>query len=107
MRPDDAPFEVQQIMRELMNYWRQNPEAKDTLGGIEHCWLKHDNDFASHSLIQRAVQILLHLKWVSESSVGDGVLLYSVSPTGLAEAAVYLDRVRKRESKHPLGQEDR
>ncbi len=93
MLPDDTPFEAQQVIQRLLEYMIQNPEAKDTLEGIEQCWPLQPAAQPRPELVRRAMQTLVYLGWVIESRVTDRILVYSVSPSGLSDGAAYLERV--------------
>jgi hypothetical protein len=91
---DEIPDELQEAIQMLLEYMFRNPEAKDTLEGIQRCWVPADA--LSRDLVRRSMQILVRLGWVDETTVAGTILVYSASFAGLSAGREYLDRFRNQ-----------
>lgn len=93
MLPDDQPFEVQEAISRVMEYLIENPEAKDTLDGIERWWIGAGAAVPRHALVERAVGVLLQGGWMK--TLADAPGIYQVSELGLSAGTHWLNAIHR------------
>lgn len=95
MFPKEEPIEVQEVICRVMEYLVENPDAKDTLEGIERWWLGVGKRTPSRDLVRRAVKSLLGAGWMIQDSLGERLVVYGVSELGVREGTTYLNQVQQ------------
>ena len=91
MYPDEQPSEVRDVICTLMEYLIDNPDAKDTVEGIERWWLGGITPGPCHGSVERALDALVDGGWVS--TVADAPAVYQISELGLNAGMAYLNCV--------------
>ena len=94
MFPDDQPLEVKQVICGIMEHLIENPEAKDTLDGIERWWFGSLSLAPSRRTVERAIDALVAAGWLR--TMVDTRVVYLASDEGLGSGKRWLDR-RARE----------
>lgn len=93
MFPDDESPATREVICRLMEYLIENPDAKDTLEGIERWWLGTSSAALSHASVERAVNALLRAGWMTR--LAEARVVYEVSGLGLSAGAGYLNRIHQ------------
>jgi hypothetical protein len=93
MFPDDEPRAIQEVICRLMEYLIENPDARDTLEGIERWWLGAGAPVPHHSSVERAVGALLAAGWMN--TLADARVVYQVSELGLRAGKAYLNQIHQ------------
>jgi hypothetical protein len=87
-----ADEDKQQIMmvREIMSYWLERPDAKDTIEGIEKWWLRKNVPQRRRIDVQRALDYLTANGWLIKREIGASIDLYGINPTRSDEIKEFL-----------------
>jgi len=82
----------QQIMmvREIMSYWLERPDAKDTIEGIEKWWLRKNVPQRRKIDVQRALDYLTAKGWLIKREIGGSIDLYGINPNRSDEIKEFL-----------------
>jgi hypothetical protein len=91
MSPDEAPCEIKEWIVRILGYLLRNPDAKDTVDGIERWWLADAGASPTRPLLDRAIEILQDAGWLVQMSAG-GRRLYAASAEGLEQATAFLEQ---------------
>jgi hypothetical protein len=90
MLPDDQLSEVKEMISRILEYLIENPEAKDTLDGIERWWVGSTSHAPNHSSVERAVGALVSGGWMKVCA--DAPFIYEASELGLSAGTVWLNQ---------------
>jgi hypothetical protein len=91
MFPDEQPSEVRDVIRTLMEYLIDNPDAKDTVEGIERWWLSGITPGPCHRSVEHALNTLVAGGWVN--TIANAPVVYQVSELGLNAGFAYLNHL--------------
>jgi hypothetical protein len=84
------------MAREIMSYWVERPDAKDTIEGIQKWWLLQKNvPQRSRIDVQRALDYLTSKGWLIKREIAASTDLYGINPTRMDEIKKFL---RSREA---------
>jgi hypothetical protein len=79
------------VMREIMSYWVERPDAKDTIEGIQMWWLLRKNvPRRSRSDVQKALDYLTSKGWLIKREIVASTDLYGINPNRMDEIKEFL-----------------
>jgi hypothetical protein len=79
------------LIRRILLYVVENPDAKDTLDGIDEFWLSHKDAHHGKSKVRDALEFLAETKhWLSKNKAGASVTLYGLNKARLSEIKTFL-----------------
>ena len=79
------------LIRRILLYVVENPDAKDTLDGIDEFWLSHAGVQHGKSNVHDALEFLAETKqWLSKNKAGASVTLYGLNKDRLSEIKTFL-----------------
>lgn len=86
------------LVREILQHFASNPEAKDTIEGIRTCWLAEVNPKASSGEIQKAIAYLQAKRWVAKRPISLSGTIYGLNKDRLEEIKAFLSESETEES---------
>jgi len=79
------------LIRGILLYVVENPDAKDTLDGIDEFWLSQAGVQHGKSNVRDALEFLAETKhWLSKNKAGASVTLYGLNKDRLSEIKTFL-----------------
>lgn len=91
MFPDNQPWEIRDVIQRVMEYVVENPDAKDTLEGIDRWWLRGSGPNPSRNQVECALNALVHAGWMNR--IGDFRPVFQASRLGLKAGMNYLNQI--------------
>jgi hypothetical protein len=86
------------LIRRILLYVVENPDAKDTLDGIDEVWLSHKDAHHGKSKVRDALEFLAETKhWLSKNKAGASVTLYGLNKDRLSEIKTFLKQAGERD----------
>lgn len=89
MLPDDQPSEVREAISRVMEYLIENPDAKDTIEGIERWWVGAAMGAPRQASVEQAVGVLVRGGWMK--ALPDAPGIFEVSELGLSAGTAWLN----------------
>jgi hypothetical protein len=81
------------LVRGILLYVVEHPDAKDTLDGINEFWLPRGRVHYGKRKVQDALEFLVATKqWLTRNQAGSSVTLYGLNKVHLASIKNYLQR---------------
>jgi len=81
------------LVRGILLYIVENPDAKDTLDGINEFWLSHKQVHHGKIEVREALEFLVEQKhWLTKNKAGSSVMLYGLDKDRLGEIKSFLGR---------------
>jgi hypothetical protein len=90
------------VIRYILQYFIDHPDAKDTIQGILHWWLSGDIAAWEEEAVQEALDALVARGWVTRRQTSPSQQLYGVNKARLEEITVFL-RELESGSEEPEG----
>jgi hypothetical protein len=79
------------LIRRILVYVVENPDAKDTLDGINEFWLSHRRIHEGKYKVRKALEFLADGKgWLTKNKAGASVTLYGLNKDRLDEIKTFL-----------------
>jgi hypothetical protein len=79
------------LIRRILLYVVENPDAKDTLDGIDEFWLSHKDAHHGKSKVRDALEFLAETKhWLIKNRASAAVTLYGLNKDRLDEIENFL-----------------
>ena len=79
------------MAREIMSYWLERPDAKDTIEGIQKWWLLRKNvPQRRREDVQRALDCLTSKGWLLKREIASSTDLYGINPHRIDEIKEFL-----------------
>ena len=91
LKLDDEAKQRIMMVREIMSYWLERPDAKDTIEGIEKWWLRKNVPQRRRIDVQRALDDLTAKGWLIKREIGASIGLYGINPTRSDEIKEFLE----------------
>jgi len=80
------------LLRGILLYIVENPDAKDTLDGINEFWLAHRQVHHGKGDVRDVLEFLVETKhWLTKNKAGSAVTLYGLNKARLAEILRFLE----------------
>jgi hypothetical protein len=80
------------LIRKILVYVVENPDAKDTLDGINEFWLADSRVRHSKDQVRAGLEFLVESKdWLTKSKAGASVTLYGLNKDRLSEIKSFLE----------------
>ncbi len=79
MRQKKDRDDLSKISKELIAYWKENPEAQDTLEGIAQWWFSQRGQTLATEDIKIVLEELVRQKKIVVRQLIDGTILYSLN----------------------------
>jgi hypothetical protein len=84
------------LIRRILLYVVENPDAKDTLDGIDEFWLSHRGVHHGKSNVRDALEFLAETKhWLIKNKASAAVTLYGLNKDRLSEIKGFLEQAAK------------
>ena len=83
------------VIRHILHYLSEHPDAKDTIQGISCWWLPEENGEWGKEEVQEALDTLVARGWVTARRIAPSRTLYGLNKKKLEEIKAFL---RARES---------
>ena len=77
------------VIREILLYLVEHPDAKDTIDGICDCWLPQDMDKAGRQTVREAIDVLVRRGWLTERKAASEII-YGLNKDRLEEIQQFL-----------------
>ena len=74
---DCNEIKVMQVAQELQHYLQEHPYAADTVEGVTQWWLFSHDVEVSHTLVKKALDLLISTSIVSMKKTRSGDAIYS------------------------------
>jgi hypothetical protein len=79
------------MAREIMSYWLERPDAKDTIEGIQKWWLLRKNvPQRKRADVQGALDSLTSKGWLIKREIAPSTNLYGINPERIDEIKEFL-----------------
>lgn len=83
------------VIRSLLGYWFEHPDAKDTAHGILQWWLPAQTMVIGEGAVQTALETLVARGWVTQRQIvsshdSDGQAIYGLNKDRLEEIRHFL-----------------
>src|SRR5438034_10610010 len=93
MEAERSPNAYASLIRRMLIYVVENPDAKDTLEGINEFWLSPGRTHHGKDKVQAVLDFLVETKgWLTKSKAGAPVTLYGLNKGRLGEIKTFLRR---------------
>jgi predicted RNA binding protein YcfA (HicA-like mRNA interferase family) len=86
----DADNQQVMMVREIMSYWLERPDAKDTIEGIQKWWLRKNAAQRRRTDVQRALDCLTSQGWLIKREIAASIDLYGINPNRMDEIKEFL-----------------
>ena len=80
-----SPGGRQTVIRDILHYLLEHPDAKDTRDGILHWWIPQRTSEPDIHLIQAALDALVSKGWISKRETVPNRVIYSMNKDHLKE----------------------
>jgi hypothetical protein len=81
------------LIRRILLYVVENPDAKDTLDGINEFWLSGRRVHHGKNKVRAVLEFLVESKgWLTKSKAGASVTLYGLNKDRLSEIKSFLEQ---------------
>jgi hypothetical protein len=98
MAAESLPSACSSLVRGILLYVVDHPDAKDTVDGINEFWFSHASVHHGKSEVRDALEFLAETKhWLSKNKAGAAVTLYGLNKRRLAEIKGFLQQVGETE----------
>ena len=88
---DDFAQRLYMLQKEILSYFLQHPDAKDTVEGIMHWWLPGGGTRVKASDVGIILDALVVKGWATVSSLGQGARVYGLDRAGHREIREWLE----------------
>lgn len=93
MEAEGSRSECESLIRRILLYVVENPDAKDTLDGIDEFWLSRRDAHHGKNKVRDALEFLAETKhWLSKNKAGASVTLYGLNKDRLSEIKRFLEQ---------------
>jgi hypothetical protein len=82
------------VIREILRYLIEHPDAKDTPEGIARWWLPADLDVHRIDAVEKALDYLVSEEWLCRRKISPAGTLYSLNKQFLEEIKGFLEKSR-------------
>jgi hypothetical protein len=80
------------LIRNILLYCVENPDAKDTLDGINEFWLSPRGVHHGKNEVRAVLELLVESKgWLTKNKAGASVTLYGLNKDSLSEIKSFLE----------------
>jgi hypothetical protein len=86
----------QMVIRYILHYLIEHPDAKDTIQGIPRWWLPGHIEEWEEGVVQEALDVLVAKGWLTQRQTTTSQTLYGMNKERLEEIKAFL-RERERE----------
>ena len=90
MAKQESAGDVQQVIRNILSYLLEHPDAKDTLDGIMRWWGDPLHRAGAPDRIREGLEELAMRGWISVRTGGTGVRLYGLNKDCMNDIRRYL-----------------
>ena len=78
------------VIRHILHYLIEHPDAKDTIQGILHWWLPGAIENWPEAVVQEALDVLVAKGWMTRRQTTSSQQLYGVNREKLEEITAFL-----------------
>ena len=96
MAEEESPRSPLRVIREILCYLIEHPDAKDTIDGILRWWLRKGDVELRKEEVQRAIDELISKRWVVMRETTPSQAVYSVDKQQLPEIRAFLLKTNDR-----------
>ena len=86
-----SPAGRQMVIRHVLHYLIERPDAKDTIRGILRWWLPRSVKIWDEAEVQSALDTLVAKGWVTQRKMSPSQSLYGLNQDGLEDILAYLE----------------
>jgi hypothetical protein len=91
LEDNSSPNNYQTVLREILRYLVEHPDAKDTLEGIVKWWLSTNQGEWGRAVVQEALDLLVARGWLMERGTLPSRKIYGVNKVRLGEIRAFLN----------------
>ena len=91
MEDNQAFVNRQTVIREILRYLVEHPDAKDTLAGIVKWWLPTNHRGWESDVVQEALDLLVARRWLKVRRTISFKKIYGVNKARLEEIRAFLN----------------
>ncbi len=93
MKAEGSGGACSSLIRKILIYVVENPDAKDTLEGITEFWISQNSAQQVTHEVQKALDFLVEAKaWLTKIKAGAAVTLYGLNKDRLGEIKSFLQQ---------------
>jgi len=93
MEAEGSPSVDGSLIRRMLNYVVENPDAKDTLDGINEFWLSPGRAHQGKDKLRAVLDFLVETRgWLTKSKAGASATLYGLNKECLDEIKRFLEQ---------------
>src|SRR5262249_29893452 len=90
---DEGSRGCSSLIRRILLYVVENPDAKDTLDGISEFWLPQESVRYGKNKVREVLEFLVETKgWLTKNKAGASVILYGLNKARLNEIKNFLNQ---------------
>ena len=90
MPEQGSPADIEEVIREILHYLIEHPDAKDTIEGIRQWWKPEGRREWRSNEVQTALERLLSKNWLTVRELSPTQKVYSVNKKQIQEIQEFL-----------------